>query len=256
MPQRRELYALIATGAAAGLLSGLFGVGGGIVVVPALMSLLAFDQRKASGTALASMVVTSVVGILGYLAHGQMDWLYGLLITAGAVIGVWGGAYLLHRLPLGLLRWLFILFQLFLVVELFFGDPVDTSDVEVTPLIALLLFGLGLTTGVLSGLFGIGGGVFVIPMLVIFFGVDNVLAKGISLLVILPMSISGSFANARRGQVDFSVALVISIVAIPFVLVGVQVSVWLDPLAGNVIFGCFILAVIANMLVRQFRSTR
>ena len=74
----RRILLVIATGVGAGFLSGLFGVGGGLVIVPALMAVLGMDQRRASSTSLAAIIVTAAVGS-----------------GAGSQIGVW----LLRRLP-------------------------------------------------------------------------------------------------------------------------------------------------------------
>ena len=98
MPQRRTL-ALAAIGTAAGLFSGLFGVGGGTVIVPLLILWMGYGEREATGTSLAAMVV--IVGVAAALqaAYGNVDVAKGVLIGIPAVGGVIAGTALQQRLP-------------------------------------------------------------------------------------------------------------------------------------------------------------
>lgn len=82
---------LVAIGLAAGLFSALFGVGGGVVVVPLLILLVALPTRAATATSLAAIGITALAGALTYAAHGYLEvgWaaLVGLPAAAGAVAG-------------------------------------------------------------------------------------------------------------------------------------------------------------------------
>ena len=77
----RRILLVIATGVGAGFLSGLFGVGGGLVIVPALMAVLGMDQRRASATSLAAIIVTAAVGSGNYALHGEVSWAGGALLV-------------------------------------------------------------------------------------------------------------------------------------------------------------------------------
>ena len=74
-------------GLAAGFLSGLFGVGGGILLVPALVMLLHLPQRMASGTSLAAVLPISFASLVSYTLSGSVDWWVALFVTIGAVSG-------------------------------------------------------------------------------------------------------------------------------------------------------------------------
>ena len=95
----RRILLVIATGVGAGFLSGLFGVGGGLVIVPALMAVLGMDQRRASSTSLAAIIVTAAVGSGTYALHGEVSWAGGALLAVGALAGSQIGVWLLRRLP-------------------------------------------------------------------------------------------------------------------------------------------------------------
>jgi uncharacterized protein len=100
---------LLAIGLLSGFFGALFGVGGGIVIVPLLMLLFAFDQRRASGTSLAAILVSSVAAVVTYSFHGDVKPGAAMLVGIPAAIGVLGGAALQQRIPLQRLSYLFAL---------------------------------------------------------------------------------------------------------------------------------------------------
>ena len=89
---------LILIGLVAGFFSALFGVGGGIVVVPMLILLARFPQRHAMATSLASIGVIAAVGTISYALRGDVHWGYGLLLGLPAAVGALGGTALQQRL--------------------------------------------------------------------------------------------------------------------------------------------------------------
>lgn len=95
---RRTSLLLVAIGAAAGILSGLFGVGGGILMVPAMVLLAGFLQQRAQATSLAAIVPIASVGALIFGAADNLDLLAAAFLVAGSLLGVQLGARLMHRL--------------------------------------------------------------------------------------------------------------------------------------------------------------
>ena len=86
-------------GLVAGFLSGLFGVGGGILIVPSLVLLLGFAQRLAHGTSLAAVLPIAIASLTSYSLEDKVDWKVGGLLAVGAVVGAVIGTHILHRLP-------------------------------------------------------------------------------------------------------------------------------------------------------------
>jgi uncharacterized membrane protein YfcA len=99
MPSPRTLK-LAAIGTMAGLFSGLFGVGGGTVIVPLLLLWLAYDERAATGTSLAAIVVIATAAALVQGAYGNVHVGDGLLVGLPALGGVLAGTWLQQRVPL------------------------------------------------------------------------------------------------------------------------------------------------------------
>src|SRR5215207_10446743 len=113
------LLIFLCIGLAAGVLSGMFGIGGGILIVPALIFLGHFPTRTALGTSLGALLLP--VGLLGaytYWENGHLDVRVALLIAVGLTLGVAAGARLAQVLPAPLLQRLFAMFLMVLAVRL------------------------------------------------------------------------------------------------------------------------------------------
>lgn len=117
MPRSRWL-ALAAIGTAAGLFSGLFGVGGGTVVVPLLVLWLGFDERVATGTSLAAIVIIAGMGAAAQGAEGHVQIDNGLLVGLPAVAGVVAGTWLQQRLSVRTISLLFAALLVAVAVDL------------------------------------------------------------------------------------------------------------------------------------------
>jgi uncharacterized membrane protein YfcA len=252
----RRVVALVAVGAVGGLLSGAFGVGGGIIMVPLLIWFLGMDQRRAAATSLVAIVPSAISGTIQYLVQGEVDVTAALILAAGGVVGSLVGTKLLRTLPLGWLRWLFIALLVLVAVRLFFEVPSRDAELAYSPGIVIALAGLGLVVGVASGLFGIGGGVILVPVLIAFFGLGDLLAKGTSLLAMVPTSITGSAANLRAGLVHLGDGLIVGAAAVAASFGGVALAFLLPPRLAAILFAALLVLVIAQLVFRAMRSPK
>ncbi|WP_420366205.1 sulfite exporter TauE/SafE family protein [Curtobacterium sp. L3-7] len=245
-----QLTVLVAIGVVAGVLSGLFGVGGGVIVVPALMAFLHMDQRSASASSLVAIAPAAVVGAITYAVQGEVHWLAALTLAIGSVVGAPIGSRLLRAIPLRVLPWIFVGFIVVVLVSLFTNVPTREGDVHFGPIEAVVLLGIGLLAGVLSGLIGVGGGVVIVPGMELALGAGDLLAKGTSLLTMVPTSVSGTVANLRRGVVDIRVGLTVGITAAVCSPVGAFIAGVVDPQVGTWMFAGF-LVVVALIVLRR-----
>jgi len=244
----------IAVGALAGALSGLFGVGGGILLVPGMVLFLGVEQRLASGTSLAAIIPIATFGVIGYALQGEIDIVAGLLLAAGAVIGAPLGARLLQRWPVGRVRVGFAALLIITAIRLFFPLPDPTERGTLTVIIATQLIALGLGSGTLAGLFGVGGGIILVPAQLLLLGIAPAIAKGTSLLVIIPTAISGTIQNLRRDNADLRLAAILGVAGLLLSFGGSYISTTLDPDIANALFAILLLASSYRML-RQRRPT-
>jgi uncharacterized protein len=119
VPAKRTLLILGGIGVASGFLSALFGVGGGIIVVPALVLLLGFDSRSATATSLAAIGITALAGTFSFSLFDHVDWGSAALVGLPALAGSIAGVRLQHRISSRLLTRLFALFVVAVAVVLF-----------------------------------------------------------------------------------------------------------------------------------------
>jgi len=120
----------------------------------------------------------------------------------------------------------------------------------------LIILVLGLAAGVLAGLLGIGGGVILVPAMVFLLGVDQKVAQGVSLVVIVPTAIVGAITHYRRGNVLPRLALSLGIAAVFGALLGAWLAGQLDPTWLRRGFGVFVVAVATRMIVIEVRAAR
>lgn len=256
MRPRPRILVLIAIGLAGGLLSGAFGVGGGIVLVPLLVAFAGLDQRRAAATSLLAILPTSVAGSITYLAHGEVDLLAAGVIAVGAVAGSVIGANLLDRLPLRLLRWLFIALLVVVAIRMVLVEPERGAALPFSLPVALAYLAIGLVLGLASGLFGIGGGVIAVPALVGLLGVSDLVAKGTSLLVIIPTSAAGTITNYRNRLVDLRTGLVVGLAAAAASVLGAFIALALPPRPSTILFAVLLVAIAVQLAVRAIRLGR
>ena len=223
-------------------------------MVPLLVWLIGLDQRHASATSLVAIVPSAVAGAIQYAVAGHLDLVAGLLIAAGGIAGSLVGTRLLKTLPLGWLRWLFIALLLVTAVRLLFEVPSRGSDIVLTPGTIAGLVVLGLVMGVASGLFGIGGGVIAVPVLITMFGASDLVAKGTSLLAMIPTALTGSVANTRNGLVRPLDGVIAGVAATAASFGGVAVAFLLSPQVASILFAVLLVIAITQLTVRAIRD--
>ena len=249
----RFYTACIGVGLAAGLLSGLFGVGGGTVIVPLLVLFLGFDQRLAAGTSLAAIVPTASVGVVSYALTGSVAWIPALILAAGAVIGAQIGSWLLARIPQNALRWGFVGFLVVVIVMLFIVVPSREATLELSWGIGFGLAGLGLFTGIMAGLLGVGGGVLLLPVLIHGYGFSIRQAAGTGIVVLLASSCVGTFLQALRGNVHLGVVIPLLVASSLSAQLGARLSRRLPPRAMRRGFAALCLATVGVLLWHMLR---
>lgn len=247
---------VLLVGLLAGFTSGLFGVGGGIVIVPALGLLVGMDHKLATGTSLSAIVPISVAGIVGYATGGELDWAAAAPIAAGALLGAVAGTHLLVRLSAPLLQVLFagamVLTALRMVVE--DGDGAGRGPLTAAAVAGLVL--LGLASGILAGLLGVGGGIIIVPVLTLGFGLPHVLAKGTSLAVILPTAVMGTLRNRRRALTALRAAAVVGAGGVVSAYAASKVSLDLDPGLSKSLFGALLVLAAVRLAREGWRGLR
>ncbi|MCP2257999.1 hypothetical protein LX15_001686 [Streptoalloteichus tenebrarius] len=247
-------WKLALIGLVAGAMSGLFGIGGGVVIVPALVAWCRRDQRQAVATSFLALGPLALAGVVGYALHGQVDVLIAVPLAAGSMIGAWIGAALLSRAPLAFLRWLFAVVALATAAKLAFDPGMAPGEVDHEWWRLALLLPVGVLIGVLAALTGIGGGAVMVPVMQLGFHVPAALAKGTSLLVILPTSALGGWRNLRNGNGSLRDAAWIGGSGVVATVATSQWAVVMDQTLSDVLFGCLLVFVAVRTIWGDLRK--
>lgn len=254
------LYAL--TGAVVGVLAGLLGVGGGIIIVPALTFLFeaqglprGVTVHLALGTSLATIVFTSLSSMRAHHLRGAVDWGIVGRLAPGILIGTYLGGIAAAHMATGLLKMVFTVFLFVVAVQMLTGArPRPTRTLP-------KWFGssvVGFVIGGSSSLLGIGGGSMSVPFMA-FCNVETRRAIGTSAAIGFPIAISGAATYIVHGQsASAGVPHALGYVHLP-ALVGVAlVSMFTAPLGAHLTsvmdpsrvkrgFACLLLVVSAKM---------
>jgi uncharacterized membrane protein YfcA len=250
---RRHLGPIIVVGVLAGFVAGLFGVGGGILIVPGLVLAAGMDQRLAHGTSLTAAAPIAVASLVTYATHDNVDWPAALWLSIGAVGGVVIGTKLLHVLPLRTLGLLFSAILIVSAVRLFF-DTDATGRSPLTLADAIILVAIGVVTGVLAGLLGVGGGLVMVPAMILLFAIPPVIAKGTSAAVIIPTAVMGTWRNRSKGNTDLRAAVVIGVAGIVTAALGGLVSDKMSDDLSNILFATLLVFVAIHLVVQVLRE--
>lgn len=207
-------------GVLVGFSLGLTGGGGAIFAVPLLVYGLGVPAREAVGVSLLTVGSTALVGFLQRAGRGMVEFPTGLLFAIAGMLGAPVGAWLADRIPEALLLSLFALLMLVIAIRMWTkaqdaaarlpiimednAGPTCRRDPEgklrLTSRCAMLLGLVGLGSGLLSGMFGVGGGFIIVPALVMFSGMGMQRAIGTSLLVITLISASATANHLLAGK--------------------------------------------------------
>lgn len=234
----------VMVGFLAGVLSGLFGVGGGIVTTPAVNVLLGGTAIQAIATPLPVILPTSIAGGLTYARAGEVSFRAARLAIPPGVAGAVAGALLTERVNAHLLLVITSVLIGWTAVQLISGrTPRVPWEKGKTP--AWKHASIGLVAGFVSGLLGVGGGIVMVPAFTVFVGMPLKRALGTSLVVIAALVIPGTLVHWWLGHIDWWIFLVLSIGVVPGARVGARIALGAQEHVLRLTVGIFLMLVAA-----------
>ena len=258
-PVAPRVIAYTVIGLIAGVFAGFFGVGGGILIVPLLILVAHVDQRQASVTSLVAIIPTSLVAASTFLVSGSVpldQTVFGLIIAIGSTITAPLGAWALRTWNTVTVRWIFITILLIAAIQVLYQLPDRNSHLEWSTATVLVLIASGAAMGFVAGLLGVGGGLLIVPLLVIGFGVSDLTAKALSLIAMFPAAISGTIGSARAGVVDWKAGISLGI---PMALAS-TVGVWLATITpvewASPLLAAVLIYAVTQLTLRTITSMR
>lgn len=195
---------LSALGAVAGLLGALLGIGGGIVVVPALSELYGVPFRHAVAASLVVIIASSSASSAAYVERGAVNLRAGVVLEVATVAGAILGSAVAGLAPVRSLKLLFALVACYAAATLWLSrrDASDaaTTDGEVRGWVPGLA--TSAVAGAVSGLLGVGGGLFKVPAMTLAMGMPFKVAAATSNAMIGVTAAAGAYVYFARGELD------------------------------------------------------
>lgn len=269
--------AYLLTGAFAGILSGLLGVGGGLIVVPALVFIFQYSKlfepnlimHLAVGTSLAIMMFTSSSSARAYYKRNLISWPVFVRFMPGLCVGMICGGFIAKQLSSNILIILFAIFLVIISMRLFFekkSNVVDIPQKQYSSEPALntwLLLSAALFTGIVSAFFGIGGGPLMVPFF-LYIGLNMYKSTGTSSICGLPIAIIGtitftltgwatithlSVPEGTYGYIYWPAVGIISIISVLLAPIGTRIAVHTKPFILKRIMAAILILSAVNLLV-------
>ncbi|KPX42267.1 putative Membrane protein [Pseudomonas amygdali pv. mori] len=219
-----EIVMFVLLGAAMGTLGGLFGIGGGLVAIPALGVLFGLDQQLAQGTALLMVLPNVLLALWRYNQRNRILLRNALMLIVPSFIFAWLTSLLAVRVDpqsmrLGFVGFLVVL-TVFNVAQMYWRGHQAGSGLRHEKWLWLLGVGSGMT----GGLFGVGGGVVATPILTSVFGTTQVVAQGLALSLAAPSTGITLVTYALHDHVNWSMGIPLAIGGLASISWGVKLA--------------------------------
>jgi uncharacterized membrane protein YfcA len=245
-----EYIAYLFLGIAAGVLSGLFGIGGGIVMVPSLIVLFGMNILDANATSLAAMLLpVGILGVWAYYKAGLINIRESLWISLGELaVNISEG--LLAKLYALIL--IYIALSYFDIFSIFNKNKVTKNPVQKPAIHSIWAFVLvGVAAGIFAGLFGKGGGIVIVPMLIGLFHYQPKAAVATSLAALqLPVGLPSVIIYAENGHLHIGYAALIAAGMLAGVLAGSRLGIKLPTGFFKKIYAVFLIGVAVFMVYK------
>ena len=243
-----DILVFVLTGLVAGMLGSVAGLGGGMIILPILEMGMGFDIPTAMGTSLFAIIFTSISSLQAHARAGNVDWKMGTYIGISGILGVILGSwvfriYLIDHVRvvvffLGLWFWFLTIrmaLQVYRMKQAMRGKAsvAVPSSPSYNKAVFILL---GLITGILAGILGIGGGAIMTSVMVALMGISPLISVGTSFAAMLPLSLCGGLLKLAQGFVQLKAGILLGIGTACGAQLGVFLLRFLSPITLKMIF--------------------
>jgi hypothetical protein len=231
----------VLVGFVAGIGSGLFGIGGGIITTPAINVLLGGTAIQAVATPLPAIFPTSMVGAYTYWKSGNVSTRAAQWAALPGVLGAVGGAYLTDVVNAHLLLFITAVLIGWTAVQVASGRKTAERPRGSTP--GWQYAAVGLVAGFVSGLLGVGGGIIMVPAFTALLGMPLKRALGTSLVIIAILVIPGTAVHVALGHVDWAIFASLVVGVVPGARIGARIATGAKERTLRVLIAAFLGAV-------------
>ena len=259
---------LVLAGVCVGMLSGMLGIGGGMVMVPLLRLGLNLSAYAATATSLFAIIPISLAGMVQHVRNKTCIPKLGLALGIGGAITSSLGVFLASRSP----AWLIMVVAALVIIYSAYtmlrkaikigkpgakdaSQPVGESVPDAVPAISLnhllIGFGIGLIAGLISGYIGVGGGFIMVPLMTGWLNIPMKKSSGTSLLAIIILAIPGVIEQMLLGNVEYMVGIMLCVGAIPGAVLGAKLVPRIPERTLRFIFAGMLAIAAVSLVVKE-----
>ena len=252
---------LLILGIVAGILSGLFGIGGGIVMVPMLIAVFGMTIFDANATSLAAMLLpVGILGVITYYKAGYINLRDSLWISLGLLIGSYFGSELAVNMQGTLLAKLYAGFLMYIAIDYLNipamfrkkNDEMHVASESFHPVWRYIA--LGVFAGVIAGMFGKGGGIIIVPALIKLFKYEPKKAAATSLAALqLPVGLPGVIVYAEDGHLQLVNAALIAVGLVAGAFLGTKIAIKMPSALFKKIYAVFLVIMAFYMVFKYMK---
>jgi len=239
---------LIPLGFIAGILGSIVGLGGGIIIVPVL-TFMGFSPTLAVSNSLFAIFSNSVGATAAYAKQKRVEfslgWKLGLMAVPGTILG----AFISSEMSSEIFKILFALILISSASYIFLKRKIEEKPVDISRLLLVFSAGASFFAGIISSLFGIGGGLIFVPLMVVALGISMKRAAPTSQFILMFASFSGLIVHSMLGHPDYYQALLLSIGAFAGGILGARLSLEIKENKLKIIVVIVLIAAAIKMIV-------
>jgi len=247
-----ELW-LIPLGFAAGLLGSVIGLGGGIIIVPVL-TFFGFSPALAASNSIFAVFSNAIASSISYAKQRRIEYSIGLKLGLLSIPGTIVGAYVSSEITPSIFKILFALILISASVYIFSKRKIEPKNYNLSKQIMILAIGASFFAGIISGLFGVGGGIIFVPLMVIAMGLSMKNAAPTSQFILLFASASALVTHTILGHPDFYQALLLAIGAFVGGLVGARLSLEIKENSLKILISIVMIAAAVKMFIDSLEA--
>ena len=248
-----EELLLIPLGFVAGLLGSIIGLGGGIIIVPVL-TFFGYAPSLAASNSLFATFSNAIASSASYAKQKRIEYSIGLKLGLLSIPGSVIGAFVSADITPSLFKILFGLILISASIYIFSKRKIESKSYNLSKQIMLLAIGASFLAGIFSGLFGIGGGIIFVPLMVIAMGLTMKTAAPTSQFIILFASASGLITHSLLGHPDFYQALLLSAGAFFGGLIGARLSIEIKESGLRILITIVMIAAAVKLFIDSLEA--
>ncbi len=247
-----ELW-LIPLGFAAGLLGSIIGLGGGIIIVPVL-TFFGFSPALAASNSIFAVFSNAIASSISYAKQRRIEYSIGLKLGLLSIPGTIVGAYVSSEITPSIFKILFALILISASIYIFSKRKIEPKNYNLSKQIMILAIGASFVAGIMSGLFGVGGGIIFVPLMVIAMGLSMKNAAPTSQFILLFASGSALVTHTLLGHPDFYQALLLATGAFVGGLVGARLSLEIKENSLKILISIVMVAAAVKMFIDSLEA--